>query len=99
MGIQAARSRWTSAAMGLALCGFNGALVYLLIFLLPFQLSQYYTVPQPGESGHSRTPARNCWPWAGPFSFSYITWLIVSARRDLRAARWPSWPSFPSSSP
>lgn len=77
-----ARLRWTSAATWLGLCGFNSALVYLLIFLLPFQLYQYYTVPQPGRiwAFQNASPQLLLVGWIILFQLYYIAYRVCPLR-------------------
>ncbi len=77
----AARVRWTPTATWIALCAINSALVYLLIFLLPFQLTQYYAVPLPNfYSFQNASPALLGVGWIILFQLYYIGYRLCPAR-------------------
>ncbi len=81
MGFVATRLGWTSPAKWFAFFGFNSALVYLLIFLLPYQLSQYYTMPLPGlYSFQNASPQLLLVGWVILFQIYYIGYRLCPAR-------------------
>ncbi len=81
MGFVATRLGWTSPAKWFAFFGFNSALVYLLIFLLPYQLSQYYTMPLPWlYSFQNASPQLLLVGWIILFQLYYIGYRLCPAR-------------------
>lgn len=80
MGLTA-RLGWTRTTTWLALCGLNSALVYLLIFLLPFQLLPYYELPQRFlYDFQNASPALVGIGWIVLFQLYYIGYRLCPAR-------------------
>src|SRR3954452_2273360 len=80
------RPAWTGAATGIIWAGCNTALVYLLIFFLPYQLAQYYRVPLPGVySFQNASPALLLAGWAILFQLYYLAyrWCPLRSSRTV----------------
>lgn len=81
MSSLAARMKWTSTTYWLALCGFNIALVFLLIFLLPFQLVKHFAAVLPSFFDFpNASPALVLVGWIILFQFYYIAYRLCPVR-------------------
>jgi len=93
MNVVVTRQRWTQSVAWLALCGAGSALIYLLVFFLPHQLTQYVSVPLiPFYGMANANAAVYAFGWV---LFSRSTTLATGSVRGARRGRsWRCWPAF-----
>jgi hypothetical protein len=85
MNVVVTRQRWTQSVAWLALCGAGSALIYLLVFFLPHQLTQYVSVPLiPFYGMANANAAVYAFGWVVLFAL-YYTGYRLCPRRPSRA--------------